>query len=322
MNYIVLDLEWNQCPFGKEKENKKLPFEIIEIGAVKLDEKLNIIDEFDRWVCPQVYTSLHYIIKNLLDISKEELMSGDYFETVVGEFLEWCGEDYIFCTFGGGDLTELQRNMSFYNIEMPFPMPFKFYDIQKLYSIVYEDGKIRRSLQNVIEALGLSEAEEFHRAVNDARYTAKVMQKLSMDKVKAYYSIDCYRIPYRKSQEIYAVFPTYEKYISRGYRTKEAAVENKESSSCRCYICRQNCRTVIPWFSGNAKIYYGLFYCDEHGFVKTRMRVKQAENDKYYVVKIIKITDSKGADKIRNKQQALREKRKERRHHAGAESEQ
>ena len=39
MNYIVFDLEWNQCPGGKEKENKKLPFEIIQIGAVKLDDQ-------------------------------------------------------------------------------------------------------------------------------------------------------------------------------------------------------------------------------------------------------------------------------------------
>ena len=30
MNYIVLDLEWNQSPLGKEFENKRLPFEIIE----------------------------------------------------------------------------------------------------------------------------------------------------------------------------------------------------------------------------------------------------------------------------------------------------
>ena len=28
MNYIVFDLEWNQCPYGKERENKRLPFEI------------------------------------------------------------------------------------------------------------------------------------------------------------------------------------------------------------------------------------------------------------------------------------------------------
>ena len=32
MNYIVLDLEWNQCPDGKRNEVEKLPFEIIEVG--------------------------------------------------------------------------------------------------------------------------------------------------------------------------------------------------------------------------------------------------------------------------------------------------
>ena len=48
MNYIVLDLEWNQCPYGKGRENKKLPFEIIEIGAVKLNEKREIVDSFSR----------------------------------------------------------------------------------------------------------------------------------------------------------------------------------------------------------------------------------------------------------------------------------
>ena len=40
-SYIVLDLEWNQSPNGREYSNNDLPFEIIEIGAVKLDSKLN-----------------------------------------------------------------------------------------------------------------------------------------------------------------------------------------------------------------------------------------------------------------------------------------
>lgn len=39
MNYIVFDLEWNQSPGGKRWSNSRLPFEIIEIGAVKLNEK-------------------------------------------------------------------------------------------------------------------------------------------------------------------------------------------------------------------------------------------------------------------------------------------
>ena len=38
MNYIVFDLEWNQNPAGKKSRNDRLPFEIIEIGAVKVKE--------------------------------------------------------------------------------------------------------------------------------------------------------------------------------------------------------------------------------------------------------------------------------------------
>ena len=184
MNYIVMDLEWNQCPKGKEFENKKLPFEIIEIGAVKLDSSFNVVGEFDRLIRPQLYTKLHHIVKELLDVSSEELLAGGAFPEVMEEFLEWCGEDYMFCIWGSGDLTELQRNMNFFGVENKFPMPFIFYDIQKFYSILYEDGKIRRSLQSVIEAMHLSETEEFHRAINDARYTAHVMQMMDIEGVK------------------------------------------------------------------------------------------------------------------------------------------
>ena len=44
MNYIVFDLEWNQSPGGKRWSNSRLPFEIIEIGAIKLNEEKEIVD--------------------------------------------------------------------------------------------------------------------------------------------------------------------------------------------------------------------------------------------------------------------------------------
>ncbi|MFR6581963.1 MAG: hypothetical protein ACLURP_08015 [Ruminococcus sp.] len=43
MNYIVFDLEWNQSPGGKRWSNSRLPFEIIEIGAIKLNEEKEIV---------------------------------------------------------------------------------------------------------------------------------------------------------------------------------------------------------------------------------------------------------------------------------------
>lgn len=46
MNYIVFDLEWNQSPGGKKYSNSRLPFEIIEIGAVKMNEQREVVDIF------------------------------------------------------------------------------------------------------------------------------------------------------------------------------------------------------------------------------------------------------------------------------------
>ena len=54
MDYVIMDLEWNQSNTGQEKESKELPFEIIEIGAIKLNSDRRMIDEFSELVKPQV----------------------------------------------------------------------------------------------------------------------------------------------------------------------------------------------------------------------------------------------------------------------------
>ena len=66
MNYIVFDLEWNQCPYGKNREVRELPFEIIEIGAVKLDADRNYVDSYERIVRPSVYKTLNYRTREIV----------------------------------------------------------------------------------------------------------------------------------------------------------------------------------------------------------------------------------------------------------------
>ena len=46
VNYIVLDLEWNQSSQTAEEAGENLLFEIIEIGAIKLSEEGNMVGEF------------------------------------------------------------------------------------------------------------------------------------------------------------------------------------------------------------------------------------------------------------------------------------
>ena len=44
MNYIILDLEWNQADDLKTKLESELTFEIIEVGAIKLNSEYMQID--------------------------------------------------------------------------------------------------------------------------------------------------------------------------------------------------------------------------------------------------------------------------------------
>ena len=73
MNYIVFDLEWNQNPGGKEGAVVGFPFEIIEIGAVKLNERMEQIDSFHQFVKPQVCRKLHYKILEVTHMDLEVL---------------------------------------------------------------------------------------------------------------------------------------------------------------------------------------------------------------------------------------------------------
>lgn len=313
MNYIVLDLEWNQSPLGKEFEIKKLPFEIIEIGAVKLDDNLKEVDRFHKIVRPDVYKDLHYKTKQIVNLTNEDLRKGEPFREAFASFRKWCGNDYIFCTWGNMDLIELQRNIKYFGIRELNDGPLKYYDIQKLFSLRYEDGKLRRTLQFAINNLNLKENLTYHSALNDAIYTAMVMKHIDFGKVRKNYSIDCFHIPKSVDDEVHAVFETYSKFISRGFTTREELLEDKEVMKLQCYVCGRNCRRKIRWFSNNNKTYYTLGICKEHGYIKSKLRLKQAENELFYAIKTTKLVDEKGAQSVRDKQNILREKRRERR---------
>ena len=73
MNYIVFDLEWNQSPGGKKWSNSRLPFEIIEIGAVKLNEKKEIVDLDGLTIQYQAVAYMKRMIQKLL----KDVWNGD-----------------------------------------------------------------------------------------------------------------------------------------------------------------------------------------------------------------------------------------------------
>ena len=211
------------------------------------------------------------------------------------------------------DVTELRRNMKFYDVPENFPKPLLYLDLQKLYSINFSDGKTRMNLKSAIDEQGIKGDEHYHSAMSDARYTAKIMKKLDFDRVKKFCSIDTFTIPESRKDEVYLNFGTYEKYISKGFATRDKAASDRTVRSCKCFLCGRTMTRTVKWFATNSKCYYGLFTCDEHGLIKGRFRVKQTEEGRYYAVRIMKHTDEKGALKIYEKQIKEREHRRRRR---------
>ena len=175
-----MDLEWNQNPYGKSNYYPDLPFEIIEIGAVRVSEDREILDSYQQVIRPRVYKKLHYKIREITHFTEEELKEGKDFKRAIIEFLDWCGDDYMFCTWGSMDLTELQKNMKHYRLERVLDFPLFFVDLQKMFSLRYDDGHMKRTLTSAVEYLEIDEDHEFHRALSDAYYTARVMQTMDL----------------------------------------------------------------------------------------------------------------------------------------------
>lgn len=313
MNYIVFDLEWNQSSAGKEASLDHLPFEIFEIGAVKLNENMEKLSEFHRLIRPCVYRQMHFAISEVTHVTMDELIHrGEPFKQVMESFLEWCGDDYIFCTWGSMDLTELQRNMIYHGMEIPFASPLLFYDVQKLYSRLYSDGKTRESLDEAVNFFGLEANVPFHRALEDAEYTGGVLQRLDMDQVGEYVSVDYYRIPQCREEEFTLVFPDYSKFVSRGFATKEDAMSDKQVTDMVCYKCRRMLRKKIRWFSYGQRFYLCLAACPEHGPVKGKIRMKRSEDGSVFAIKTQKIVNSEGAELIARKKEDTKLRRAER----------
>ncbi len=313
MNYIVLDLEWNQSNNGPEEETAELLFEVIEIGAVKLNDAGVMISEFSQLVKPEVYHEMHQITSKLIHLQMKELERGKPFTEVAEAFLDWCGsEEYMFCTWGSLDLTELQRNMKFYKMTPLSDGPIPFLDVQKLFSLAFEDGKSRRALEYAVDMMELEKDIPFHRAFSDAYYTAKLFNLIVEQhrSVLKNVSYDVFHPPLTREQEIKIQFDNYAKYISREFDNKTQAFADREVSSSKCYLCHRNLRKKLKWFSPNGRHYYCLAYCEKHGYLKGKIRIRRSDSGKIYVVKTTKLISDDEAVKIRERSLHTKEMRK------------
>ncbi len=182
MNYIVLDMEWNQPGYADVtlcKNGVSMKNEIIQIGAVKLDQNKNKVSSFESIIKPVIFTTMNKTIKKLTGITDEMLDSGESFQDAIARFKAWCGEDYVILIWGYDDIRILKNNLAFHGMDDKW-LP-KNYNLQMIFCAQTGLEKRQYSLQFAVEHFGIELDERLHDALNDAEYTAMVCAKLDME---------------------------------------------------------------------------------------------------------------------------------------------
>lgn len=173
---VILDLEWNGT---YSKRLKGFINEIIEFGAVKVDDKLQLVDTFSLLVRPQVGKKISGKIATLTNITDEELESGRQFMQVVSRFRKWAG-DCILMTWGTSDILTLIENCRYFSGSGRIPFLTEYVDLQAYCEkrMSYEKGK-QVGLSTAAQMLEIDEESfEHHRALDDSLLSLKCLQKL------------------------------------------------------------------------------------------------------------------------------------------------
>ena len=143
MHYIVLDLEWNQpMTFrggGYRAAQGKLLFEMLQIGAVRLNDRLEVYDSFNQLIQPSCYFRIHPHIKRITHISEYDIADAPLFTEAYTSFCHWCGEDSVLLTWGCDDISVFEQNIHYFGCEQPLP---RVYDAQQYFSLLIDSPKV------------------------------------------------------------------------------------------------------------------------------------------------------------------------------------
>jgi len=275
LNYIVVDLEWNQ-PMSFDSHvyrevGDRLIFEMIQIGAVKVGENFEVVDSISIPIRPTHYVKIHPRIRKMTQLGQEELADAPQFLEAMDQFAAWCGEDYTLLTWGCDDVSVLKQNMDFFECDAQLP---PLCDIQRLFSDVYK-CKDRKGLKAAMEMLEIEPDEErfFHNALNDAYYTALVFAKMPDPAAVLKY-------PQQPKQLIHADHHSRRKLKGETFDSLADALASEMAQQPRCPVCGKKTPLEDVYVKQCADKYIALSKCPHHGSLMIRLRFRPTDDGK------------------------------------------
>lgn len=184
LRYIFVDFEMNPID-GRNKEiRKRCKQEIMEIGAVMLDETYTEIDEYKTYVKPEYNEEITKICSKLTGITMESVSGAPCFKEAIMDFIAWCQKEkeYKIFAWSENDLIQLTQESELKKLEATEEMRYMiehWCDFQKEFCNLLGLYK-PISLETAIGSIGKEFQGQIHDAVWDARNTAEIY-RLSKD---------------------------------------------------------------------------------------------------------------------------------------------
>jgi len=285
MQYIIIDLEWNQ-PLSYQSRvyrevGDRLIFEMIQIGAAKVNERFEVTETLSLPIRPTKYQRIHPRIRRMTGLGEAELADAPQFTEAMQQFEAWCGDDCVLLTWGIDDISVLQQNLDFFGYRAKLPL---ICDIQRLFSDVHK-LKERAGLKPAMDLLQIEPDENrpFHNAEHDAYYTALVFAALPDPAAVLNY-------PEQPRQLIHS---RREKPRGEQYDSIADAFASDLATKPQCPVCGKIAVLDGSYVPQSPDKYINLAKCRAHGnlLVRARLRVTD-ENRKLLTLSLSKAAPS------------------------------
>lgn len=152
--------------------------ETIEIGLVVIDlESLEIVDEFQRFVRPQINPILTDFCKKLTSIQQADVDAALNYQGIGEELRTFAARypDAAWASWGDYDARQLERDAGFAGCPSLLE-GLPHFNARKWHAGLYDDRP--KSLKQTVESLGLVWQGTYHRGIDDARNVASIIKEM------------------------------------------------------------------------------------------------------------------------------------------------
>lgn len=183
MVHIFVDFEMNSIAKELFDKIQNCHMEIIEIGAVALDDNMNEIGSYKRYIKPQYNDHIMPRYVELTGINDRTVKDAENFTNQFFDFLKWCGSfegkfGYQMYSWSKCDRDQLKRELKQKRVVGRNRADVKWMlghwrDYQKEFSMLLGIGH-PFSLDKAVDLVGCSFVGRMHDALCDARNTSRL----------------------------------------------------------------------------------------------------------------------------------------------------